>query len=89
MAPSGDSAAASAPPARDSSAAPAVFTVSFAAVLDEKQAKSVAARIKVDGQVPRITTSERAGKTLYRVVLGPFPSRAEAEPRCVRPVPVT
>jgi cell division protein FtsN len=33
----------------------------------------------VDGQQPRITTSERAGKTLYRVVLGPYPSRAEAE----------
>jgi hypothetical protein len=79
--PSGDSASAIAPPpARDSgAAASAVFTVSFAAVLDEKQAKAVAARIKVDGQVPRITTSERAGKTLYRVVLGPYPSRAEAE----------
>jgi hypothetical protein len=62
--------------------APAVssqFTVSFAAILDEKQARALATRIRVDGQSPRITTSERAGKTLYRVVLGPFPSRAEAE----------
>jgi cell division protein FtsN len=55
------------------------FTVSFAAVLEEKQARSVAARIRVDGQVPRITSSERAGKTLYRVVLGPYSTRAEAE----------
>ncbi|MFN5583614.1 SPOR domain-containing protein, partial [Gemmatimonas sp.] len=55
------------------------FTVSFAAILDEKQARALATRIRVDGQSPRITTSERAGKTLYRVVLGPFPSRAEAE----------
>jgi hypothetical protein len=82
FAPKPDSAAP--PPPHDSAAAgaspaTAVFTVSFAAVLDEKQAKAVAARIRVDGQVARITTSERAGKTLYRVVLGPYPSRAEAE----------
>jgi hypothetical protein len=55
------------------------FTVAFAAVLDEPQARSVAGRIRVDGQVPRITTSERGGKTLFRVVLGPYPTRAEAE----------
>ena len=55
------------------------FTVSFAAIPDEVQARSLAARIRVDGQSPRITSSERAGKTLYRVVLGPFSSRAEAE----------
>jgi septal ring-binding cell division protein DamX len=57
----------------------AQFTVSFAAILDEKQARGLASRIRVDGQSPRITTSERSGKTLYRVVLGPFPARAEAE----------
>ncbi|WP_439642056.1 SPOR domain-containing protein [Gemmatimonas sp.] len=57
----------------------AQFTVSFAAVLDETQARALASRIRVDGQSPRITTSERSGKTLYRVVLGPFPVRAEAE----------
>jgi hypothetical protein len=60
-------------------AAPGQFTVSFAAILDEAQARSLAARIRVDGQSPRITSSERAGKTLYRVVLGPFSSRADAE----------
>ncbi len=59
--------------------ASAMFTVSFAAVLDEKQARALASRIRVGGQVPRITTSERAGKTLYRVVLGPYGSRDEAE----------
>ncbi len=65
----------------DSLAPPPIaqYTVSFAAVLDEKQAKVVAGRIRVDGNAPRITTSDRAGKTLYRVVLGPFPTRAEAE----------
>lgn len=67
-------------PSRDSAAEQnGAFTVSFAAVLDEKQAKNVASRIRVDGQSPRITTTERAGKTLYRVVLGPYPTRAEAD----------
>lgn len=65
----------------DSAGTPAVgqFTVSFAAILDETQARALAARIRVDGQTPRITASEREGRTLYRVVLGPYPSRAEAE----------
>jgi hypothetical protein len=58
---------------------PGQFTVSFAAILDEAPARALAARIRVDGQAPRITSSERSGKTLYRVVLGPYPSRAEAE----------
>ncbi len=55
------------------------FTVSFAAVLDEKMARTLASRIRVDGQAPRITTSERSGKTLYRVVLGPYSSRDQAD----------
>ncbi len=77
-----DSAASSVvpPPADSSSSAnDTQFTVSFAAVLDEKMARSLASRIRVDGQAPRITTSERAGKTLYRVVLGPYSSRDQAE----------
>ncbi len=70
----------SAPGTRTDSAVPSAFTVSFAAVLDEKQARQVALRIRVvDGETPRITTSDRAGKTLYRVVLGPYPTRADAE----------
>jgi hypothetical protein len=60
-------------------AAAAQFTVSFAAILDEAQARALAARIRVEGQTPRITASEREGKTVYRVVLGPFPTRADAE----------
>jgi hypothetical protein len=76
--PPADSAAApadSAPPV----AAAAQFTVSFAAVLDEAQARALAARIRVDGQTPRIITPEREGKSLYRVVLGPFSTRADAD----------
>lgn len=61
-------------PSRDSS-----FTVQFAAVLEEETARKLVNRIKVDGQSPRIATAERAGKTLYRVVLGPYSSRGVAE----------
>ena len=59
--------------------APAVFTTQFAAVLSERLAHDAAARIKVEGMTPRISTVTRAGKTIYRVTLGPFSSRAEAE----------
>ena len=58
---------------------PSAFTVSFAAVLDEQVARQVASRIRANGETPRITTSDRAGKIVYRVVLGPYASRADAE----------
>jgi len=70
----GGSATSGEAPARASQ-----FTVSFAAILDEKQARALAGRIRVDGQSPRVTTSERDGKLLYRVIMGPYPTRAEAE----------
>ncbi len=70
-----DSASTSSPAAHQ----PSAFTVSFAALLDERQARALAGRIRIEGQVPRITTTDRDGTTVYRVVLGPYPSRAEAE----------
>jgi cell division protein FtsN len=39
----------------------------------------MAAKLRVEGQRPRITTSERDGRVVYRVIMGPFPSRSEAE----------
>jgi rare lipoprotein A len=77
--------AALSPPIRPTASRPArrgrsaEFTVSFAALLDEAQAQNLAYRIHVDGQRARVTSSNRAGKTLYRVVLGPYPTRAQAE----------
>jgi cell division septation protein DedD len=53
--------------------------VQFAAVLSEALAREAAAGISVDGRTPRITTSVRDGRTLYRVAMGPFASRGEAE----------
>ncbi len=56
-----------------------VFTLSFAAVNSERAAREVASQIRVAGHSPRITTAERGGVTLYRVVMGPFATRAEAD----------
>ncbi|HYW32753.1 MAG TPA: SPOR domain-containing protein [Gemmatimonas sp.] len=67
------------PRAASRSARDSAFTVSFAALLDERDARDLANRIRVDGQRARVTTSERAGRTLYRVVLGPYPTRDQAE----------
>ena len=60
-------------------AGPPVFTVQFAAVLTERLARDAASLVKVDGMSPRISTTTRAGKTVFRVTLGPFSTRAEAE----------
>jgi len=55
------------------------FTISFAAVPTERAARTVALRLRINGTTPRVTSAERNGETLYRVVLGPFESRAETE----------
>lgn len=70
------SRAEAAPPAR--SATPA-FTVSFAALLDAAAARELAQSITVGGAKARVVTSTTAGSTVHRVVLGPYPSRADAE----------
>lgn len=71
---------ASAPVATDSAvAAPAGFTVSFAAFLAEDRANELAAAIRVGGDTARVVTSTRDGSTIYRVILGPYPSKEQAE----------
>ena len=70
-----DSAAAAAGDSTES----AGFIVSFAAFLTEDRAKELAARIHVGGENARIVTSSRDGSTIYRVVLGPYLSKEEAE----------
>lgn len=61
------------PAARDS------WTVSFAAVLSEERAREIAEGITVDGQHPRVVRGETAGTVVYRVILGPYSSKADAE----------
>ena len=55
------------------------WIVSFATFVSEPPARTRAGRIRVDGQNARIVPSQTAGTTVYRVVLGPYPTRADAE----------
>jgi cell division septation protein DedD len=66
---------------RDSSGAIAQvgYIVSFAALLSESHAEDLASQIVVEGQRARILVTVRDGTSIYRVVLGPFPTRDEAE----------
>ncbi|HET7457912.1 MAG TPA: SPOR domain-containing protein [Gemmatimonadaceae bacterium] len=55
------------------------FTVQFASVLTADKAREVAATISADGRTPRVVETSRNGATIYRVVLGPYTSKAEAD----------
>ena len=55
------------------------FFVSLASHTTEAQARADAARVVVDGLPAHVATSTVGGRTLYRVVLGPYSSRAAAE----------
>jgi len=53
--------------------------VSFAAVLTQQRANEVAGGFSIDGVRPRVIPSQTGATTIYRVVLGPYPAREEAE----------
>ncbi|MDQ3083157.1 MAG: SPOR domain-containing protein, partial [Gemmatimonadota bacterium] len=55
------------------------YMVSFAAVLSEQRANEVAAGISVNGVRPRVAASPSGSSTIYRVVLGPYSTREEAD----------
>lgn len=55
------------------------FFVSFAALLSEDRARHLAAGIRVDGVTARVLPSHQGESTVYRVVLGPYPTRQEAD----------
>lgn len=79
-APSVDSAPAPATPAAPAAVATG-YTLSFAAIADEARARALAGQITVGGERPRVVPSSVAGTPVYRVVMGPFRSREEAERR--------
>jgi hypothetical protein len=66
-----------APPALDTTRRG--FVVSFAAMLSEARARDRAAQIVVRGQTARVVTTLRDGITIFRVVLGPYATRDDAE----------
>ena len=52
----------------------------FAAVRSSDAAREVAGGIGSSGSTKaRVIATERAGVTIYRVVMGPFPTRDQAE----------
>jgi cell division septation protein DedD len=55
------------------------FTVSFATLLDEAQAREQATKINVNGRAARVVSGIVSGTTVYRIVLGPYPTREAAE----------
>jgi hypothetical protein len=77
--------------ARPDSAAPVVapdsvprrpapgWTVSFAALLVPDRARELASQIHVGSETARVITATRDGSTIYRVVLGPYTTREDAE----------
>jgi cell division septation protein DedD len=84
--PSGTSASLPAPAARDTShpsatavTPPKGFTVSFAALLSEEKAQQIASIIKVNGNPAHVVSTTTAGSPIFRVVMGPFPTRDEAD----------
>jgi YVTN family beta-propeller protein len=86
---SGVTTASPTPPVRDTTAVapPATpvdssklgFMVSFAALLNEAAARAQAAKITVEGHTARVVTGTSSGVTVFRVVLGPYPTREEAD----------
>jgi cell division septation protein DedD len=65
--------------ARPVHAAPQTFLVSFATLLNGEKAQEMAKSIVVNGAQARVMQAQRAGTTVYRVVLGPYPSHDTAE----------
>jgi cell division septation protein DedD len=53
--------------------------VQFAAVRSEAAANEVARAVRTPGPRPRVVATQTSGTILYRVVLGPYGSEAEAE----------
>ena len=54
------------------------FTVSFAALLSVDKAQQLANTISVGGTTAHVVTTNTAGSPIYRVVMGPYPTREEA-----------
>ena len=74
-----DSAQRPPPPVTDSVVKPAGFTVSFFTLLSQQRAQAEAAAIRVGDQTAHVETVVRSGVPMYRVILGPYPTCAEAQ----------
>jgi cell division protein FtsN len=73
--------AAPAAPARSTApgAEPFVYFVQAGAFTRTEEAEQQRARLAMMGQGAKITEREQAGRTVYRVRMGPYPTRGEAD----------
>jgi cell division septation protein DedD len=55
------------------------FNVQVAALLSEERAREIALEVRESGLSARVVASTTNGVTIYRVVLGPYSTRAEAD----------
>jgi cell division septation protein DedD len=55
------------------------FTVSFAALLNEEKARDLAGAIMVNGTPAHVVATSTAGSPIFRVVMGPYATRDEAD----------
>ncbi|HZS59021.1 MAG TPA: SPOR domain-containing protein, partial [Gemmatimonadaceae bacterium] len=55
------------------------YVVQFAAVLSADAARSVASSLGGSGRNPRVIESKQQGRTIYKVVMGPFSTQEQAE----------
>ncbi|MEY4607852.1 MAG: hypothetical protein RL625_69 [Gemmatimonadota bacterium] len=79
-----EAAAAAVPAMADApTSAPAAsttsWTLSFATVVDQGRAREMARAIVVEGRTARVVIGDREGTPIYRVLLGPYPTRDGAE----------
>ena len=55
------------------------YSVSFAALLSEERARELSTSISVDGVAAHVVATNTAGSPIYRVIMGPYRTREEAE----------
>lgn len=55
------------------------FTVQYAALRDQAAAQAIANQIEVDGERARVVHTTQGGLDIWRVVLGPYPTRERAD----------
>lgn len=78
-APTPGTVAAPAEPPKGAGTPKRTFTLSFAAMLSEERANTLATTIRVDGHPVRVVPETRDGTPIFRVVYGPFSSHDEAD----------
>ncbi len=65
--------------ARTSPSAGGSYSVSFAALLSEERARELATSITINGTPAHVVATNTAGSPIFRVVMGPYATRDEAE----------